>query len=246
MTSTMTRPALVIYRWPGHGTDLRAYIAGERPLFSAEDVCAALQLQLDATRDEFMDRTTFTWPLEAQTVEGLDGADGRPLELFTIDQVRELVDEQPLFGQSVDFAAWFEEQVEQLTGDRLLQTLKAVTPAEPGRVDLLAGRTYSVARAAKVLSTDPNIQLGEQGLFLALAESVGWTHRVDDTWTPHAEQLKNGNLVVQPRRIPVRRELYPQIRITPQGIVALHTLLGGTAPFDPEPANQHTLVDVDE
>lgn len=94
---------------------------------------------------------------------------------------------------------------------------------------------YSVNDAAKVLSRDPSIQLGERRLFTLLNE-LGWIYRqqIDQRWRAYQKAIDNGRLSLLPQSHyhPRTAELIidpPQIRVTVKGVQYLHQHLGGTA-----------------
>jgi hypothetical protein len=135
-----------------------------------------------------------------------------------------------------DFSEWFDEQLHNHGGDRLEQLSEALTHEEPGRAELLAGRTYSVARAAVMLSRDPAIDYGQKALFETLASYMNWIQRVDGIWVPTREVLRAGYLV-RHNVVAGPRKAYPQIRITRAGLEVLHARFGGIAAltFDTPP-----------
>lgn len=99
---------------------------------------------------------------------------------------------------------------------------------------------YGVADAAKVLSRDPNINIGRDRLFRFMA-AEGWIYRDRSTasWKAYQTQVDCGRLVEklntpylhQPSgemRVPP-----PTIRATPKGLAELHKRLGGTGQLAP-------------
>lgn len=98
------------------------------------------------------------------------------------------------------------------------------------------GGDYGVAEAAKVLSRDPNINIGRNRLFSFMAE-LGWTFRTKGK-RPHPEayqsQIENGRLkhkLSSPffnERTDEWEQPAPTIRITPKGLHELHKKLGGS------------------
>lgn len=95
----------------------------------------------------------------------------------------------------------------------------------------------SVADAAKILSRDPGIHLGQQRLFTVLGE-LGWVfrQRADNRWRIRQVAIdrrwlaplpsshyhpRTGQLIADP----------PQVRVTAKGLLELHRRLGGTAPL---------------
>jgi len=109
---------------------------------------------------------------------------------------------------------------------------------------------YSVRDAAKILSRDPAIDVGERRLFGLLAEQ-GWIYRQrgDGRWRAYQQYIERGWLSVLPSSHyhPRTGELVldpPQVRITVRGIHQLHRLLGGTAPLQIEPAAEQQALPI--
>lgn len=109
---------------------------------------------------------------------------------------------------------------------------------------------YSVRDAAKILSRDPAIDVGERRLFGLLAEQ-GWIYRQrgDGRWRAYQQYIERGWLSVLPSSHyhPRTGELVldpPQVRITVRGIHQLHRLLAGTAPLQIEPAAEQQALPI--
>lgn len=92
----------------------------------------------------------------------------------------------------------------------------------------------SVADAAKILSRDKTIQLGQGRLFTVLAD-LGWLYRQrgDHRWRVYQQHIEAGRLSELPSSHyhPRTGELIldpPQVRVTAKGIAELHRHLGGT------------------
>lgn len=97
---------------------------------------------------------------------------------------------------------------------------------------------WSVGDAAKVLSRDPQISLGERRLFTILHEH-GWTYRQrgDQKWRAYQKAVEAGRLSELPQSHyhPRTGELVldaPQVRVTAKGINDLRLILGGSMPLD--------------
>lgn len=236
----MTRPVLIPYRWIGHGLDLRVYfVHGTEPLFAAPDVAKAIDIHVLEFHDAFWDTWSYTYPLPTQQV------DGCPVDLFTADQVRRLAADKPMFldadGPTWDFLEWFDELVETLTGPQVERIVAAATPSTEAK---LTDRSFSVGRAARILSGDPTINLGEKSLFEAM-QNLGWIDRdLTYTWIPDADFLTAGFLLKKPVRVPGRKTLYPQIRISDAGMHELHRKLGGIADLALDAPAHLTLVEI--
>lgn len=98
---------------------------------------------------------------------------------------------------------------------------------------------YSVADAAKILSRDPNIQVGQNRLFTVLA-ARGWTYRgrADNRWRCKQSAVEARWLSEIPQshyhpRTGVLVLDVPQIRITAKGMESLLRHLGATRPVLP-------------
>lgn len=96
---------------------------------------------------------------------------------------------------------------------------------------------WSVRDAAKVLSRDPVISVGERRLFALLGEQQ-WTYRqrADGRWRPYQRAIESGWLSELPSTHyhPRTGELVldtPQVRVTTRGLHLLHRRLGGTQPL---------------
>ncbi|WP_307864185.1 phage regulatory protein/antirepressor Ant [Mycolicibacterium fortuitum] len=92
---------------------------------------------------------------------------------------------------------------------------------------------YMVRDAAKVLSRDPNIEIGQQRLFKFM-QAEGWIYRENGAWKPYQTQIQTGRLAEKLNR-PFLNERTgemevpaPSVRITPKGLAELHKRLGGS------------------
>jgi anti-repressor protein len=124
--------------------------------------------------------------------------------------------------------------------DAAVAQVAELTPkAELASHILDADGDLSVADAAKVLSRDSNIRLGQQRLFTVLAE-YGWIYRQhgDTRWRVYQVAVERGWLSELPASHyhPRTGELVldaPQVRVLPKGLLELHHRLGGHAPSWP-------------
>ncbi|MEU2013046.1 phage antirepressor KilAC domain-containing protein, partial [Nocardia sp. NPDC019302] len=90
------------------------------------------------------------------------------------------------------------------------------------------------ADAAKILSRDPAISIGQNRLFEFMAEQK-WVFRGGHrgAWKAYQTQIDNGRLAEKPGRTfyhpPTKRirKADPTIRITAKGLAELHKRLGG-------------------
>lgn len=94
---------------------------------------------------------------------------------------------------------------------------------------------YGVADAAKVLSRDPNIEIGEHRLFSFMAE-IKWVYRESGRWRPYQTAIKSGVLAMLQEGKPFWHEgkqkmmlSVPPVRVTGDGLGVLHRKLGGHA-----------------
>ena len=96
---------------------------------------------------------------------------------------------------------------------------------------------FSVADAAKILSRDPVIAVGERRMFAVLADQ-GWIYRQrgDGRWRVYQSAVERGWLSEMPSSHyhPRTGELVldpPQVRVTVKGVHELHRRLGGMQPL---------------
>ncbi|WP_345432001.1 phage antirepressor [Actinoallomurus vinaceus] len=109
-------------------------------------------------------------------------------------------------------------------------------PAHSWNVLASGAGDYSVADAAKILSRDPAISIGERRLFTELAVAA-WIYRArsDGRWRAYQRYVDSGRLSELPQSYehPQTGEIAlaaPQVRITVKGVRELHHQLGGVAP----------------
>lgn len=103
------------------------------------------------------------------------------------------------------------------------------------------GGDYAVAAAAKVLSRDPNIQVGRNQLFTRMHE-LGWIFRTQGKrahWEAYQDKGINTGRLTHKLSSPFFNERTeeweqpaPTIRITPKGLHELHQRLGGTTQLE--------------
>lgn len=116
--------------------------------------------------------------------------------------------------------------------------LEAIAPAAESWHRLASARgTFSAADAAKILSRDPAIALGQNRLFKAL-EDLRWAYRQrrDRAWRARQTAVDAGWLteVPQSHHHPRTGELLldaPQLRITLKGLAELRQRLGTSEPL---------------
>ncbi|GAA2259848.1 hypothetical protein GCM10009853_011060 [Glycomyces scopariae] len=117
---------------------------------------------------------------------------------------------------------------------RLQIKLADLAPAAASWEVLASGRgDFSVGDAAKILSRDPSIEIGQNRLFAALAD-YGWTYRQrgDHGWRVYQSAITAGRLSEIPQshshpRTGRRVIDPPQIRVTAKGLADLRERLSG-------------------
>lgn len=104
--------------------------------------------------------------------------------------------------------------------------------------------SHPVDGAARILSADPEITIGRNGLF-AFMHEAGWLDRAGSDWTITHAARRNGWLTV--RNVSVRGRggvPYPQPYVTPAGLIELQKRLTvGRRHSPPEPTQPQTLFD---
>jgi anti-repressor protein len=136
------------------------------------------------------------------------------------------------FAEALQLAADQARQIEQQR-----EQLAVAAPAAEAWNTLASGDgDYSVADAAKILSRDPAISVGERRLFTVLSEH-GWIYRQrgDGRWRVYQAAVEAGRMSELPSSHyhPRTGELVvdaPKVRVTVKGLAALHKLLDGQAP----------------
>lgn len=113
------------------------------------------------------------------------------------------------------------------------QRVAVLEPAARFAEDLTSrDGNWSVEHAAKLLSNDPSIHLGQRRLFQKLSE-WGWIYRREGgvgRWTAKQSTIEHGRLchkVYDPRL----EDFQPQVRITWRGLREIHRRLGGQQRF---------------
>lgn len=112
--------------------------------------------------------------------------------------------------------------------------IKELEPAASAWSSLVeATGDYSVGDAAKMLSRDPAIQIGQNTLFRWLGKH-GWLYQRSGDWHPYQDKIDAGLVTLKTNR-PYwdhRRGVdvlpAPTVRITAKGLHKLYVLLGGT------------------
>lgn len=123
------------------------------------------------------------------------------------------------------------------------QAQLAITAPKAEAWDTLASADgdFSVADAAKILSRDDRIQVGQTRLFTELYR-MGWLYRAksDGRWRVYQQHIDAGRMAELPvsHLHPKSGERVmdpPQVRVTAKGLGELHRLLGGSGPLQLDP-----------
>ena len=107
---------------------------------------------------------------------------------------------------------------------------------------------YSVADAAKMLSRDPGIGIGQNTLFRWLGKH-GWLYQRNGEWHPYQDKVDAGLLTSKANRPywnPRRGEDVlpaPTVRVTAKGLQKLYVALGGREPLVEAVDNGRALPD---
>lgn len=238
------RPALVPFRWEGHGLDIRAHVTTDGDLYLvAADVCEALEIDVDVESDPITAQLMHRWPGKTYIPGTFIDDDTGPrtifTEFYTTQEALALAGNHPSH-LTADFTKWLAEISAQLNTSVLERIVDDTNrPESP-----YAAANYSVARAARMLSRDPALDYGQTSLFETMSRHLNWTERVDGIWVPRPEPVKAGYLFQQARRVPGRKQLYPQVRITRAGLLELHRRLGGVATLTLDDTPPLTLVEI--
>lgn len=111
--------------------------------------------------------------------------------------------------------------------------IRELEPAASAWASLVqATGDYAVGDAAKMLSRDPSICIGQNTLFRWLGKH-GWLYRRGDEWHPYQDKVEQGLLTVKANRpywdskrgvdvLPA-----PTIRVTAKGVQRMYVALGG-------------------
>lgn len=126
-------------------------------------------------------------------------------------------------------------QVEET--ERVKAELETAAPKADAWDTLASGRgDYSVGDAAKILSRDPAITIGERRLFAKLHD-LRWIYRAGDgRWRARQTQVDAGRLaeLAQSKTDESSGDTIvypPQVRVTVKGLYELHRRLGGLQPL---------------
>ena len=185
---------------------------------------------------------------------------GRPREdhIISLDMAKEIsmIQRTDKGKQARQYFIECERRAKQPTGElSRLDLLQMAMDAEKQRIALESrnkeleapakswenlaapGGDYSVSAAAKVLSRDPNIEIGRDRLF-AHMKNLGWIFKTSGKrahWEAYQDKgIKTGRLVHKlgggfiNEKTGEWEQASPTVRITPKGLHELHVSLGGS------------------
>jgi hypothetical protein len=226
--AALTRTRKLIPRWFGHG-DLTLVVDGDQVYARADQVEKLAGIPPWSTGETLLGDT---WPLEI---------DGYPYYHLDDAIVRAEAVATP---EATDFLRWLREQLPLILADEVLDIAQRIPP--------FIG-SYPVSTAARLLSEDPAVVIGQNGLFAHMCQ-LGWIVRAI-TVTPDAPDWhitdtarRNGWLTVRDVIVPAanraRRRVYPQIYVTPAGLTELARTLHALHPDrDPQTPPHPQLFD---
>ncbi|MEV1315291.1 phage antirepressor KilAC domain-containing protein [Micromonospora arborensis] len=126
------------------------------------------------------------------------------------------------------------DRAEAVAAERSRELATVAPKAQAWDTLASADGDFSVGDAAKILSRDPVIKLGQGRLFTVLHD-LGWLYRQrgDQRWRAYQPPIEAGRLSELPSSHyhPRTGELVldpPQVRVTAKGIAELHRHLGGS------------------
>lgn len=160
---------------------------------------------------------------------------GRQARRYFIECERRAKEPAELSGPELMAKALVEAQATLEAANNKVRELEA--PAKSWTYLAAPGGDYGVAGAAKVLSRDPNINIGRNKLFDFMAQ-LKWIFRTTGKrahWEAYQDKGINTGRLVHKLSSPFMNERTgeweqpaPTIRITPKGLQELHKLLGGS------------------
>lgn len=208
----------LIHRMPGAG-DLWVFVDGGAMYLRADQVEAIAGIPPWSTGELLVD--VDTW-------ETIDGHVCYPVEAAIARC------EAAATPAASRFLAWLREILTSTDDDALDKA--QLVPSFIG--------SHPVHVAARILSEDPEITIGRDGLF-AFMHEAGWLNREGGDWAVTHTARRNGWLTVRNVPVPGRgRVPYPQTYITPAGLVELQQrLTAGRRHSPPEPTQHPTLFD---
>jgi hypothetical protein len=179
--------------------------------------------------------------VDTVTLPGVEDEDGDPVPFIDTASVRALAVDRP------DFLEWVDESLARIAAGRIPRRIAPVTTIRGPRdvapiVDVRAD-TFSVLTAAALISRDPGLSLGREALFDAIRE-LGWVKRDHDAWIPTDHAAAAGWLALNPIWQHGTKVSYNKVRVTRDGLLQLHTRLGGTVPPDLDAPPTPTLIEV--
>jgi anti-repressor protein len=241
------------------GPEIRVVTIDGEPWFVAADVCAALGIansrdavsRLDEA-EKGVGETDTLGGLQRVTIVSEPGLyrlvmrSNRPdavrFQMWIAHEVLPTIRRAGSYATAPALPQTYADALRQLATsveerEALTAQVAELAPAASSWATLATGYgDYSVADAAKVLSRDPAINVGQQRLFTLLGR-LGWIYRAgDQRWRVYQTAVEAGRLseLATSHYHPRTGELIvdpPQVRITVKGLGALHRHLAGEAPL---------------
>lgn len=245
--------AVEVYRFPVTGTEVRTFVLGDSPWFSAADVCGVLEIAnpRDAVRslddDEVADHgvgSTDTLTLKVISEAGLYSLilrsrkpEAKAFKRWITHEVLPALRTTGRYEVAPALPTSYAEALRELAAtveerDATAAALAIAAPAADAWNHLASAEgDFSVADAAKILSRDPQISVGRDRLFTHMSR-WGWVYRPGgfDRWRVYQTQIETGRLSELPSSHyhPRTGELVldpPQVRVTAKGLQEIRTRL---------------------
>lgn len=256
----MTGTELATYTFPATGHGIRVVMQSGEPWFYLADVCAALEIGQPRNVLSALDEDEHSRCVAADSDNSDEGTlidiiseaglfsmilrsrkpDAKVFKRWVTHDVLPEIRKTGSYGVQPQLPQTFAEALELAAAQaRELEVVnaaltEALPKAESWDVLGTANGDLSVADAAKILSRDDNIKLGQQRLFTLLGE-WSWIYRqtADTRWRVMQTAVETGRLMELPgsHYHPRTGELVldaPQVRVTVKGLHEIHRRLGGT------------------
>lgn len=246
---------LTTFQFPATGDTIRMFTRNGSPWFSAADVCAVLDIAnpRDAVRslddDEADDHgvgSTDTLTVKVVSEPGLYSLilrsrkpEAKAFKRWITHEVLPAIRQTGKYESAPALPRTYADALRELAATveqaEQVQAQLAIAAPKAQAWETLASAEgdLSVADAAKILSRDPDITIGERRLFSALCK-LGWIFRqeADNRWRVYQTAVETGRLSEIPASHyhPRTGELVldsPQVRVTVKGIEYLRKHLAG-------------------
>jgi len=248
--------ALIIPFRYAEARELRTVVIDSEPWFVANDVAAILDLDnprpslalLDDDERGVHTVDTLGGPQSLTTISeaGLYSlilrsrkAEAKPFKRWVTHDVIPTIRKTGSYGVQhalpQNYVEALRELASQVEATELAKIrIRELEPAASAWASLVeATGDYSVADAAKMLSRDPAITIGQNTLFRYLGKH-GWLYQRGGEWHPYQDKVDTGLLTLKTNRPywDSRRGVdvlpAPTVRVTAKGVQKLYRLLGGS------------------